>query len=407
MSRRVLHVLSQRAGWTGSGVALHALVQAAAACGWEQAVILADSPDQPTPVVGDLPKDAVFPLTFEQPPLPFPIPGMSDVMPYASSRFSQMSPRQLEQYRTAWHDHVTRVVQVFRPDLIHSHHIWLLSSLLKSVAGSVPVVTHCHGTGLRQAELCSHLADVVRDGCRRNDAFFALHAAHADAIAKQLEISADRIHVIGSGYRPDLFHAEGRDPQGGSLVYAGKLSRAKGLPWLLDAFERVRASRPESRLHIAGSGSGAEAEALRARLQEMSQVEFHGQLDQTELARLLRRAEAFVLPSLFEGLPLVLVEAAACGCRLISTALPGVVQQLAPVLGEAIETVEPPGLRNVDQPVEQDLPAFVERLAAAIERTLQRPPLPDPQARVAAWTWDAIFAKIERVWRSRIAAAAT
>ena len=50
-------------------------------------------------------------------------------------------------------------------------------------------------------------------------------------------------------------------------------------------------------------------------------VTMHGQLDQPALADLMRRCAVCVLPSFYEGVPLVLVEAAACGCRLVSTDL--------------------------------------------------------------------------------------
>ena len=51
-------------------------------------------------------------------------------------------------------------------------------------------------------------------------------------------------------------------------------------------------------------------------------MEVLGRLSDAELVRAMQRAQAFVLPSLYEGLPLVLVEAAAAGCRIVATALP-------------------------------------------------------------------------------------
>ena len=50
----------------------------------------------------------------------------------------------------------------------------------------------------------------------------------------------------------------------------------------------------------------------------------------------MRRCAVCVLPSFYEGVPLVLVEAAACGCRIVATALPGVIEQIAPYLNDAI-----------------------------------------------------------------------
>lgn len=399
--RRVLHLISQRPGWTGSGVALDAIVAAAGRAGWEQRVVLGTPAEDPMPSVGGLDPSQIHPLVFEQGDLSFPLPGMSDVMPYRSSVFSQLDPEQLAAYREAMRAHLLQILEAFEPDVIHSHHIWLWSSWLKDLAPKTRVVTHCHGTGLRQLELCPHFAAEVRAGCARNDAFFALHADQARAIARELDLPSGRVHTVGSGFREDVFHARGRAASDEPVVaYAGKLSRAKGLPWLIDAIEQLAERIPGLVLHVAGSGSGAEADAIRERLLALRCVEFHGQLDQAGLSALLRRSAVFVLPSFYEGLPLVLVEAAACGCRLVSTSLPGVVDQLQPVLGALLTPVELPRIEGADRPVEADLPAFVERLASAIETALAAAPPGDVTAAVAGMTWDAVFERIEAVWQA-------
>ena len=81
----------------------------------------------------------------------------------------------------------------------------------------------------------------------------------------------------------------------------------------------------------------------------------------------MRRSSICVLPSFYEGLPLVLVEAMACGCRLVATDLPGIVEELAPRLGDALELVTLPTMAGVDTPVEAELPAFVDRLETGME----------------------------------------
>jgi len=399
--QRVLHLISQRPGWTGSGVALDAVVRAAADVGFDQRVVIGTPSEDPAPEVGGLAAAQIHPLAFDSPKLPFSLPGMSDVMPYRSSIWAELTREQLGLYREAWSDHVCRVVEEFEPDVIHSHHVWLLSGWVKDFAPSVPVVTHCHGTGLRQMQLCPGLADEVRAGCARNDAFLALHAEQEATIARELDIEAQRIHTIGSGYREETFYASGRDPSCGPVVtYAGKLSPAKGVPWLLDAIDVLASRIPGLVLHVAGSGSGEEADAIRARIDSADHVEYHGQLGPEALSHLLRRSAVFVLPSFYEGLPLALVEAAACGCRLVSTALPGVIGQLEPLLDDRLTTVALPRLENVDRPREEDLPAFVERLAEAIGSALSAGPADAPPTGVQTMTWRSVFERIEAVWRS-------
>jgi glycosyltransferase involved in cell wall biosynthesis len=403
---RILHALSQRPSLTGSGITLDAMVRHAADTGHEQRVVVGVPVDDRRPEVGGLAVDRIDPLVFGEAPLDFAVPGMSDVMPYPSTRFSELTDDQVRIYCRAWSDHLRPIVEDFRPDIIHSHHVWLMSGLLKDVAPDTPVVTQCHATGMRQMELCPHLADQVRRGCSRIDAFAVLHRGHAEELESCLGVSGDRFHMVGAGYRDDLFHAPTSDPEP-ALLYVGKYSIAKGLPWLLDAFERLVAGRPNLRLHVAGSGSGEEADSIRARMDSMAPaVVQHGQLRQPELARVARQSTVCVLPSFYEGLPLVLVEALACGCRLVATELPGIVGELGPRLGDALEMVEPPQLESVDQPRSEDLPVFVGRLEAAIERALEAPPLGDPAKTMTDalryFSWAAVSERVEAIWRSLV-----
>ena len=69
-----------------------------------------------------------------------------------------------------------------------------------------------------------------------------LHNGHAEQLTTALDVEPGRVHVVGAGYREELFHARGRatatiGPR--RLIYIGKYSAAKGLPWLLDALERL------------------------------------------------------------------------------------------------------------------------------------------------------------------------
>jgi glycosyltransferase involved in cell wall biosynthesis len=401
---RILHALSQRPSLTGSGITLDAMVRHAADTGHEQRVVVGVPADDPHPEVGGLAGNRVHPLVFGEGPLDFAVPGMSDVMPYPSTRFSVLTVDQVATYRRAWTDHLRRIVDGFRPDIIHSHHVWLMSGLLKDVAPDTPVVTQCHATGMRQMELCPHLVDVVRRGCSRIDAFAVLHRGHAEELEACLGITDERIHKVGAGYRDDLFYGPTSAPEP-ALLYVGKYSAAKGVPWLLDAFERLVVRRPDLRLHVAGGGSGEEADSIRARMDRMAPaVVQHGQLIQPELAEIARRSTVCVLPSFYEGLPLVLVEALACGCRLVATELPGIVEELAPRLGDALEMVAPPRLESVDRPRPEDLPTFVDRLTAALERALDAPPIGNPEDALADalrhFSWRAVYQRVERIWQS-------
>ncbi len=407
MKPRVLHVLSQRPGRTGSGVTLEAMVTRAEAAGWQQAVAVGVPATEPTPTVGGLPTASTHALTFATaepapaaPRLDFPVPGMSDVMPYPSTVWSAMDSHQLDQYRATWRAHLTRLIQTFRPDVIHSHHVWLVSSLLKEIAPAVPLVITCHSTGLRQMVRLPALAREVARGCAQADHFCVLRSDHAALLADRLGVAPSRITVVGAGYDPVIFRGDRntrRAPD--TLLFVGKFSPAKGLPWLLDACEELARRRPNLHLHVAGDGSGPPAEALRSRMATMtSTVTMHGQLSQTQLADLMGRCQVCVLPSFYEGVPLVLVEAAACGCRLVATALPGVRDQILPHLGPWLSVVDLPRLRGSDTPVADDLPSFVSALTAGLGRALDGAGTPHA-ASLAPFDWATVFDRVDGIWR--------
>lgn len=403
---RILHILSQRPSLTGSGITLDAMVRHADRAGYEQRVVVGVPAADPAPEVGGLATDRIHPLKFNREPLTFAVPGMSDVMPYPSTRFSALSEPQLAIYRRAWRDHLRPILADFRPDLVQSHHVWLVSAMLKDLAPATPVVTQCHATGIRQMSLCPHLENDVRKGCSHNDAFLVLHEDHRDQLARCLGISNERIHIVGAGYREDLFHARGREPESSSsLLYVGKYSAAKGVPWLLDAVERLATTTPSLRLHVAGGGAGDEADSLRARMDRMAPVVIqHGQLGQPELGDLARRCAVCVLPSFYEGLPLVLAEALACGCRLVATALPGIQKVFVPRFGNGLTVVDMPRLETIDQPLAEDLPAFVDRLERALAGALAQGSLGDPgislPGALSHFTWSTVFERVEKVWLS-------
>ena len=271
-----------------------------------------------------------------------------------------------------------------------------MSSLVPDAASGVPVAAACHATGLRQMELCPGLKEGVVRGCRRLDRFVVLRNDHRDQVAEVLGVERARITVAGAGYRDELFHPGPAPAPKDQILYVGKFSDAKGLPWLLDAVASLAERHPGLRFHVAGGGSGDEADALRSRMAKMDEVVMHGMLGQPDLADLMRGCGVCVLPSFYEGVPLVLVEAAACGCRIVATDLPGVREQIAPALGGNIDLVSLPRLETVDRPVAEDLPRFTGDLAAALERALDQ--TPDPVPDLTAFTWQAVFGRIEGVW---------
>jgi glycosyltransferase involved in cell wall biosynthesis len=206
--------------------------------------------------------------------------------------------------------------------------------------------------------------------------------------------------MVGAGYREEVFGTPAAPvDRAGQALFVGKYSRAKGLPWLLEAVAALDRGGHEIVLHTAGGGAGPETARLKGRFRELGPlVTDHGRLDPPDLAELMRRCAVCVLPSFFEGLPLVLVEARACGCRLVATDLPGSRALLAPALGEDLILIAPPRLTGPDEPDPADLPAFTERLTAALAAALAAGPPTGTTDVLAPFTWNAVYRRIAAIW---------
>ncbi len=112
---------------------------------------------------------------------------------------------------------------------------------------------------------------------------------------------------------------------GQHVVIARNLEPIYGIDVALRAFARVKASLPEARLTIAGSGpQRAELEALARSLKLETAVNFTGRLDRDAMAELYRSAALTINPSHVDNMPNSVLESMACGVPVVSTRVGGV-----------------------------------------------------------------------------------
>lgn len=372
---KILSITAQKPHSTGSGVYLTELVKGFTKLGHEQAVIAGIYEEDVT----EFPEGVkLFPVVFRTKSLPFAITGMSDEMPYESTRYQDMTDEMSRQFRLAFAECILQAVEEFRPELILCHHLYALTALVRELLPDMAVTAVCHGSDLRQIHKNSWRRQEIISGIRKLDAVFALHEVQRREIVELYDMEPDKVHVIGTGYNNDIF-GPGAEESGssrrGRILFAGKLSEKKGVKSLLRAFGYM-GDVEILEITLAGSTGNDKEQREIERLAEVCPVRtvFAGRIPQNELAQQMREHEVFVLPSFYEGLPLVVVEALACGEKVVCTDLPGIRDWLDEhVRRHGVEFVEPPEIRGGDEPVEETLPAFERRLARAIEAALVKP----------------------------------
>ena len=158
-----------------------------------------------------------------------------------------------------------------------------------------------------------------------------------DILRSYPSLDPDKVRVIYNGIDVDAWHpvedaellAElGIDASKPSIVFVGRITRQKGLPYLLRAAELLP---PDVQLVLCAGAPDtpqilAEVEGLVKRLQETREgvVWLDRLLSRHELCTILSAATTFVCPSMYEPLGIVNLEAMACGAAVVGTATGGI-----------------------------------------------------------------------------------
>ena len=422
---RILRVLCQRPFYTGSGINLINLTKLSRAANLDQFILFGQPAGEPNPLRGIIPDENTSIVNFQNynsplvPDISFPVAGMSDQMPYKSTKFSDFNEEMLEMYLEAFAKKLTLTVEQFHPNIIHSHHLWLVSSLCRVLFPDIPIISSCHNTALRQLVLSEHLKDFVVNPIKNLNAITVLHENQKRRVTdlygfNKSDEAIKNILVIGTSINTEIFYPpkkieKGNEENFKKLIYVGKLSNAKGVPELIKAFKQLESEKSSNtELNIIGSGEGIEKDSITRMTKHLNnKINLHGQLNQDDLADKFRESDLFILPSYYEGFPTVLIESLACGCKAIVTDLPGIKEKLTTCCGESnnIQYIPLPKMKTIDQPEESDIPVFVNTLKESIIAQLKNVKQNQKDYKyseriIEEFGWNALFKKYLIIYNS-------
>ncbi len=146
-------------------------------------------------------------------------------------------------------------------------------------------------------------------------------------LARERSVGDSRLHLIHNGIEPGPLPDRGPWPEEPVLACTARLAPPKDLLTLLDALTRPGNER--WRLQVIGDGPDRPAiEERRAALGLEGRVELLGHRD--DVPALLAAADAFVLPTDWEGLPYAVLEAMAAGLPVVASAVGGIPEMVVP-----------------------------------------------------------------------------
>lgn len=371
---KVLHVITQKPNSTGSGVYLSGMVTGFSKLGYQQAVVAGiDIADEKTLFDSEV---AFYPVLFNQEPLNFDVVGMSDAMPYCSTRYRDLSLEQVEALKMAFKSKIEQAIQEIKPDVIICHHLYLLTAFVRELVQDIKVVAVCHDTCLRQLKTIPLEKEYIKKWIGELDLIFALHQVQKQDIIKTFDLEENKVVVIGSGYNDKIFYNKQNvlNKDKIKISYAGKVCEYKGLKSLIRALNQLSYPTELIEVNIAGIGSNITEynEIVDLAKNCQYQVNFVGKLNQEALADLFNQSQLFVLPSFYEGLPLVILEALACNCNIVTTDILGVKEWLGNKVNDShkIEYVKLPTMIAQGVPDPLELPDFEKQLTEALTKSI-------------------------------------
>ena len=310
-------------------------------------------------------------------------------------------------------------------DLVHSHtwyanHAGHLASLLHDV----PHVISAHSLEPLRPWKAEQLGGgyalsswVERTAYESAAAIIAVsHGMRADILRSYPQIDPDRVRVVHNGIDSELWSPRrddavlaqhGIDPDRPSVVFVGRITRQKGLPYLLRAVEQLP---PEVQVVLcAGAPDTPEIQVEVEGLIEGLRQDRDGvvwiaeMLPRADVIAILTAGTVFVCPSVYEPLGIVNLEAMACGLPVVGTATGGIPEVVAD--GETgwlvpIEQVQD----GTGTPVDPD--RYVADLAAALTEAVSDPARARQrgeagrQRAVAEFSWTSIAERTLEVYRS-------
>jgi alpha-maltose-1-phosphate synthase len=231
-------------------------------------------------------------------------------------------------------------------DIVHSHTWYAnLAGHVAKLLHGVPHVVTVHsleplrpwkaeqlGGGYALSSWCEGTA------VEAADAVIAVSAGMArDLLAAYPAVRPDRVHVVHNGIdttqyapdpRTDVLDRLGIDPRRPTVAYVGRITRQKGLPYLLRA---ARSLPPRAQLvFLAGAPDtpeiAVEVESLVAELRGAREgvVWIAEMLPKHEVIQVLTHSTVFVTPSIYEPMGIVNLEAMACETAVVATATGGI-----------------------------------------------------------------------------------
>ena len=287
-----------------------------------------------------------------------------------------------------------KIVEEWDPDIIHMHGSLsegLLGSHIKKKY-SVPLCVTVYGEDITRLAHEFPSSILTKSTLRNSDVIIC----QSDFLKRGIEslgIKDKKFHIIPMGARLDRFKPKDNTksrkqlnlPKGKKIIlFVGHLFTRKGVEYLIKAMKIITKKEKNILCLIIGRGDlDSGLRKLASDLDLCGNITFLGMRTNDEVADYMNACDLFVLPSLNEGLPVVLCEALACGKPVVATNVAGTPELVNSDVGFLVKP--------------KDVSELAEKIILAMNRKWNKKKL---LARAAEFSVSASVKKLMKVYES-------
>jgi glycosyltransferase involved in cell wall biosynthesis len=216
-------------------------------------------------------------------------------------------------------------IQQIKPDIVHVQDLsmgipaWLAKKILK-----VSYTVWGQGNDVYCPNYSTRLTN--KPILQNADAILALTEHMRN---KLINIYNTEIYIVPNGIDVENYKDTTISPTRKTgiknILFVGNLYSIKGVQYLISAMKKIHDEMSDVRLILVGDGEERKRlEELSKQLNMQSYVQFVGKVPHEKVKIFMHQADIFVLPSLSEGLPIVILEAMACGLPIVASRVGGI-----------------------------------------------------------------------------------
>lgn len=250
-----------------------------------------------------------------------------DQYPTSDVVFYNLSEEQLEEYKEKFKEVLEEEIADFKPDIIHTQHIWIWSSIATEY--NLPTVITSHGSDMMGYNIDNSFGKYCIKAINECDKIITISKKNNQVVVENFPEASSKSATLKNGYDTKIFYLKCLKKQSilsefnvnkkydKIVLYAGRLTENKGIDVLLNAAKKYE----NGKILTIIAGGGGLLKELKSQVANLNlqDVVFVGDQTQENLCKLYNIANVLAVPSRIEGFGLVAIEALACGTPVVAT----------------------------------------------------------------------------------------